>query len=161
MILAVLQAYGIAVGLEGATNVVIDPGMFFRITTVITLTGGTMFLMWLGEQITSRGIGNGISLIIFSGIVANLPSALVGTLELGREGALSTALILFIARDGDRRHRGHRVRRARPAPPADPVSEAPGRQPDVPGRFLAPAAQAQHVRRHSADLRVVAPAPAR
>ncbi len=97
VILAVLQAYGIAVGLEGATNVVTDPGMFFRITTVITLTGGTMFLMWLGEQITSRGIGNGISLIIFSGIVANLPSALVGTLELGREGALSTALILFIA----------------------------------------------------------------
>jgi preprotein translocase subunit SecY len=97
VILAVLQAYGIAVGLEGATNVVTDPGMFFRITTVVTLTGGTMFLMWLGEQITSRGIGNGISLIIFSGIVANLPSALVGTLELGREGALSTALILFIA----------------------------------------------------------------
>ena len=97
VILAVLQAYGIAVGLEGATNVVTDPGMFFRITTVITLTGGTMFLMWLGEQITSRGIGNGISLIIFSGIVANLPSALIGTLELGREGALSSAVILFIA----------------------------------------------------------------
>jgi preprotein translocase subunit SecY len=97
VILAVLQAYGIAVGLEGATNVVTDPGMFFRITAVITLTGGTMFLMWLGEQITSRGIGNGISLIIFSGIVANLPHALVGTLELGREGALSTGLILFIA----------------------------------------------------------------
>ena len=97
VILAVLQAYGIAVGLEGAANVVSDPGMFFRITAVITLTGGTMFLMWLGEQITSRGIGNGISLIIFSGIVANLPHALVGTLELGREGALSTALILFVA----------------------------------------------------------------
>ena len=96
VILAVLQAYGIAVGLEGAANVVTDPGMFFRITAVITLTGGTMFLMWLGEQITSRGIGNGISLIIFAGIVAELPSALVGTLELGREGALSTALILFI-----------------------------------------------------------------
>ena len=64
--------------------------MFFRITTVMTLIGGTMFLMWLGEQITSRGIGNGISLIIFAGIVANLPHALVGTLELGREGALST-----------------------------------------------------------------------
>jgi len=97
VILSVLQAYGIAVGLEGATNVVTDPGMFFRLTTVITLTGGTMFLMWLGEQITSRGIGNGISLIIFSGIVANLPSALVSTLELGREGALSTGIILVIA----------------------------------------------------------------
>jgi preprotein translocase subunit SecY len=97
VILAVLQAYGIAVGLEGSQGVVTDPGMFFRITTVITLTGGTMFLMWLGEQITSRGIGNGISLIIFSGIVANLPSALAGTLELGREGAISTTIILGVA----------------------------------------------------------------
>ncbi|MCP4385755.1 MAG: preprotein translocase subunit SecY [Hyphomicrobiales bacterium] len=97
VLLAVLQSYGIAVGLEGGTNIVADPGLFFRFTTVVTLTGGTIFLMWLGEQITSRGIGNGISLIIFSGIVAELPSALVGTLELGREGALSTPLILFVA----------------------------------------------------------------
>jgi len=96
VLLAALQAYGIAVGLEGGTNIVMAPGMFFRFTTVITLTGGTIFLMWLGEQITSRGIGNGISLIIFSGIVANLPHALVGTLELGREGALSTATILGV-----------------------------------------------------------------
>ena len=73
-----------------------DPGWFFRIATVITLTGGTMFLMWLGEQITSRGIGNGISLIILSGIVAELPSAIVGTLELGRQGALSTGLIVLV-----------------------------------------------------------------
>ena len=72
------------------------PGMFFRISTVITLTGGTMFLMWLGEQITQRGIGNGISLIIMSGIVAQLPSAIAGTLELGRQGALSTGLILIV-----------------------------------------------------------------
>ncbi|KAB2853655.1 MAG: preprotein translocase subunit SecY, partial [Bauldia sp.] len=97
VILAALQAYGIAVGLEGGTNIVVNPGLFFKLTTVVTLTGGTMFLMWLGEQITSRGIGNGISLIIFSGIVAELPSALAGTLELGREGALSTAIILAIA----------------------------------------------------------------
>ena len=96
VILAVLQAYGIAVGLEGSGNIVSNPGVFFKITTVVTLTGGTMFLMWLGEQITSRGIGNGISLIIFSGIVADLPSALIGTLELGREGALSTGIILLI-----------------------------------------------------------------
>ena len=95
--LAALQGYGIAVGLEGAGNIVIDPGWFFRITTVITLTGGTVFLMWLGEQITARGIGNGISLIIFSGIIAELPSALVGTLELGRQGALSTFVILGVA----------------------------------------------------------------
>ena len=96
VILATLQAYGIAIGLEGGQGIVTDPGLFFRISTVITLVGGTMFLMWLGEQITARGIGNGISLIIFSGIVAALPTALAGTLELGRTGALSTALILAI-----------------------------------------------------------------
>ena len=95
VVLAALQAYGIAVGLEGAGNIVLDPGLFFRITTVITLVGGTVFLMWLGEQITARGVGNGISLIIFAGIVAELPSALVGTLELGRQGALSTPLIII------------------------------------------------------------------
>jgi len=82
------------VGLEGAGNIVIDPGLFFRATTVITLVGGTMFLMWLGEQITARGIGNGISLIIFAGIVAELPGALAGTLELGRQGALSSFVIV-------------------------------------------------------------------
>ena len=92
--LATLQAYGISVGLESGTNIVEDPGMFFRFTTVVTLVGGTVFLMWLGEQITARGIGNGISLIIFAGIVAELPAAIAGTLELGRQGALSTPLIL-------------------------------------------------------------------
>src|SRR3979409_1555618 len=96
VILAAFQSYGIAVGLEGAGNVVSDPGMFFRLSTAITLTGGTMFLMWLGEQITSGGIGNGISLIILSGIVAELPSALANMLELGRQGALSTGLILIV-----------------------------------------------------------------
>src|SRR5216683_2169130 len=95
-VLAAFQAYGIAIGLEGSGNIVIDPGWFFRISTVITLTGGTMFLMWLGEQITSRGIGNGISLIIMAGIVAGIPSAIIGTLELGRQGALSTGLILAV-----------------------------------------------------------------
>ncbi|WP_312797190.1 preprotein translocase subunit SecY [Tianweitania sp.] len=96
VLLATVQAYGIAVGLEAVANLVIEPGWFFRISTVITLLGGTMFLMWLGEQITARGIGNGISLIIFAGIVAGLPRALSGTLELGRTGALSTGLILAI-----------------------------------------------------------------
>ncbi len=96
VILAALQGYGIAVGLEGAGNVVSDPGLYFRFTAVVTLVGGTVFLMWLGEQITARGIGNGISLIIFAGIVAELPSAIVGTLELGRQGALSTILIVAI-----------------------------------------------------------------
>ena len=97
VLLAVVQAYGIAVGLESGSNIVVDPGMFFRIATVITLTGGTMFLMWIGEQITSRGIGNGISLIIFAGIVANIPHALIGMLELGRQGALPTWVILAVA----------------------------------------------------------------
>ncbi|MEH2474293.1 preprotein translocase subunit SecY [Nitrobacteraceae bacterium AZCC 2161] len=96
VLLAAFQSYGIAVGLEGAGNAVADPGMFFRISTAITLTGGTMFLMWLGEQITSRGIGNGTSLIILSGIVAELPTAIANTLELGRQGALSTGIILLI-----------------------------------------------------------------
>jgi len=95
-VLATVQGYGIAVGLESASGVVGDPGMFFRVTTVVTLVGGTLFLMWLGEQITSRGVGNGISLIIFAGIVANLPSALAGTLELGRTGALSAFLIVLL-----------------------------------------------------------------
>src|SRR6476469_7893925 len=96
VLLAALQAYGIAVGLEGAGNVVLEPGIFFRITTVITLVGGTIFLMWLGEQITARGVGNGISLIIFAGIVARLPHAVLGTLELGRTGAMSPILLLTI-----------------------------------------------------------------
>ncbi len=97
VVLALLQGYGIAVGLEGSTNVVLNPGLFFKLSTMITLTGGTIFLMWLGEQITARGIGNGISLIIFSGIVANLPHAVSGTLELGREGAISFAVIIVVA----------------------------------------------------------------
>ncbi len=96
VILATFQAYGIAVGLEGAGQIVSDPGYFFRFSTVVTLVGGTMFLMWLGEQITSRGIGNGISLIIFAGIVAGLPQAIAGTLELGRQGAISTTIIVAI-----------------------------------------------------------------
>lgn len=100
VVIAAFQAYGISVGLEGmggnGTNAVFDPGFFFRATTVITLVGGTMFLMWLGEQITARGVGNGTSLIIFAGIVANLPKSLVSTLEMGRTGAMSPAVILLI-----------------------------------------------------------------
>ena len=96
VLLATVQGYGLAVGLESSANLVINPGIFFKITTVTTIVAGTMFLMWLGEQITQRGIGNGISLIIFSGIVAEIPRALVTTFELGRTGAISTALIIFI-----------------------------------------------------------------
>ncbi len=102
VLLGLVQAYGIAVGIEGMRNgaqsAVIDPGLLFRLVTVVTLVGGTVFLMWLGEQITARGVGNGISLIIFSGIVANLPHALASTLELGRTGAISTVfIIIFLA----------------------------------------------------------------
>ena len=98
VLLAAVQAYGIAIGLEGmhsgAETAVLDPGLFFRLVTVVTLVGGTVFLMWLGEQITARGVGNGISLIIFAGIVANLPHALASTLELGRTGAISSFFII-------------------------------------------------------------------
>jgi preprotein translocase subunit SecY len=102
VLLAAVQSYGIAVGLEGmradTQSAVLDPGLFFRLVTVVTLTSGTVFLMWLGEQITARGIGNGISLIIMAGIVANLPHALASTLELGRTGAISTVfIIIFLA----------------------------------------------------------------
>lgn len=100
VVLASFQGLGIAIGLEsmnaGGASVVMDPGVFFRITTVTSLVGGTLFLMWLGEQITARGIGNGVSLIIFAGIVAGLPSAVGMTFELGRTGTLSTWVILFI-----------------------------------------------------------------
>jgi preprotein translocase subunit SecY len=98
VLIAMLQAYGIAVGLESMRGsfgaAVVDPGWFFRFSCVITLVGGTMFLMWLGEQITARGVGNGTSLIIFAGIVANLPTALANLLDLGRTGALSPFFIL-------------------------------------------------------------------
>ena len=91
-----VQGYGLSVGLESSANLVINPGVFFKITTVTTIVAGTIFLMWLGEQITQRGIGNGISLIIFSGIVAEIPRALVTTFELGRTGAISTLMIVGI-----------------------------------------------------------------
>jgi len=94
--LATVQALGIAIALEGQRGLVIDPGLLFRFTTVVTLVTGTMFLMWLGEQITERGIGNGISLIIFAGIAAGLPRAVGGTLELVRTGAFSIPLVLLL-----------------------------------------------------------------
>jgi preprotein translocase subunit SecY len=98
VVIAIVQSYGIAVGLEGMRGsfgaAVIDPGWFFRISCVVSLVGGTMFLMWLGEQITARGIGNGTSLIIMVGIVASVPSALASLFELGRTGALSPLFII-------------------------------------------------------------------
>lgn len=99
--LSAFQAYGLALGLEAmqgpSGSAVIEPGWFFRATTVITVVGGTMFLMWLGEQITQRGVGNGISLIIYSGIIAQLPAGLVALLELGRTGAMSPlSIVVFL-----------------------------------------------------------------
>ena len=96
VVLATFQALGIAIALEGQAGLVLDPGLAFRLTAVITLVSGTMFLMWLGEQITERGIGNGISIIIFAGIVAGLPSAVGSTLELAKTGAFSIPLVIFL-----------------------------------------------------------------
>ncbi len=96
VVLAIFQAYGISIGLEGRPGIVTEPGFMFRLSTILTLTGGTMFLVWLGEQITSRGVGNGSSLIIFSGIVARLPQSLVQLFELGRQGSISTGLVLAV-----------------------------------------------------------------
>ena len=101
VLLATIQRWGLAVGLEsmqgpGGMSAVIDPGFIFRISTVITIVGGTVFLMWLGEQITARGVGNGISLIIFAGIVAELPRAVASTLELGRQGTFNVLELLFL-----------------------------------------------------------------
>jgi preprotein translocase subunit SecY len=97
VVFCAIQAYGIAIGLEGSQGVVLNPGWFFRISTIVTLVGGTMFLVWLGDQITSRGVGNGTSLIIFAGIVANLPATIAQTLELSRTGALSPAWLFGLA----------------------------------------------------------------
>ena len=128
VVLAAFQAYGISVGLEGQAGVVLEPGLFFRLSTVLTLMGGTMFLMWLGEQITSRGIGNGSSLIIFAGIVAAFPSAIVNTLELGRQGAISTGLIIGVMAMSVGGGRLHCVHGARAAAAADHLSQTSARQ---------------------------------
>jgi len=96
VILALIQGYGVAISLENSQGIVQDPGFYFRFVTTISLLTGTVFLMWLGEQITARGIGNGISLIIFSGIVAEIPGALASTFELGRTGAISSGIIILI-----------------------------------------------------------------
>jgi len=94
--LAIFQSLGIALALEGSAGLVIDPGFGFRMTAVVSLVAGTMFLMWLGEQITERGLGNGISILIFAGIAAGLPSAIGGLFELVRTGAMSVLVALFI-----------------------------------------------------------------
>jgi len=97
VVLALFQSFSIAMGLQSQAGIVANPGLFFTISTVATLTGGTMFLMWLGEQITARGVGNGVSLIIFAGIVARLPSAFSQLIEQSRTGAVSAGLLLGVA----------------------------------------------------------------
>ena len=94
--LAAFQAYGIARALQATEGAVINPGLFFEASTVITLVGGTMFLMWLGEQVTARGVGNGVSLIIFAGIVAELPSALYESFRLNAQGTISELFLAFL-----------------------------------------------------------------
>jgi len=96
LIFSLLQSYGIAIGLEGASNLVAEPGWLFRASTVLTLTGGVMVLVWLTGQISARGIGNGVTLILFAGIVAGLPSEFVNLLELGRQGVLSNGMVLAL-----------------------------------------------------------------
>jgi len=96
VVLALMQSFGIAMGLNAQANLVDAPGIFFVVSTVVTLTGGTMFLMWLGEQVTARGVGNGISLIIFAGIVAVLPSSVARLLGLASQGQMSAFLLLFL-----------------------------------------------------------------
>ena len=162
VVIAMFQSYGIAVGLEGMRGsfgaAVVDPGYFFRLSCVISLVGGTMFLMWIGEQITARGIGNGTSLIIFAGIVANTAACArepAGTWpHRGAEPDLHPGL----HRDRLRGDRVHRVHRARAAADRHPVSEAPGRHPHVRRRFDAHAAEDQHLGRDPADLRELDPA---
>ena len=96
LVLAIFQSMGISIALESQAGLVLDPGLTFRLITIVTLTSGTMFLMWVGEQITERGLGNGISIIIFAGIVAGLPSAIGGTLELTRTGAFPIPMVLLL-----------------------------------------------------------------
>ena len=96
LVLAIFQAFGMSVALQSQAGLVLHPGTMFQLTTVITLVSGTIFLMWLGEQITERGLGNGISLIIFAGIAAGLPTAIGQTLEMARTGAFSIPLVLFL-----------------------------------------------------------------
>ena len=143
-----------------AQGIVDNPGIFFIVSTMVTLTGGTMFLMWLGEQITSRGVGNGISLIIFAGIVARLPTGIWDLLQDARQDSSKSFLLFAYVGLAIGVVLLHRVHGARPAPPADRLSQAPGRQPHDRRRELLPAAEDQRLRGHSADLRLVPAAAA-
>jgi preprotein translocase subunit SecY len=122
--------------------------VFFIASTVVALTGGTLFLMWLGEQITSRGVGNGVSLIIFTGIVSALPLGVVQMFTQVQTGAMSGFALFAVGRAGRGRDLRHRLHRTLAAPPAGPLSQAPARQPDDRRRHLVHPAEAEHRRRH-------------
>ena len=153
--LAIFQAMGIAVALESQAGLVIDPGMMFRLTAVVSLVAGTMFLMWLGEQITERGLGNGISIIIFAGIAAGLPSAIGGLLELVRTGAMNILASILIICAGGSGHLLRGVRRARSAQDSGELRTPSGGQQGVWRPVFPPAAQAEHGWCDSSDLCVV------
>ena len=165
VLLTTVQGYWIAVGLEslGATQgitAVVEPGMLFRVAATISLVGGTLFLMWIGEQITSRGIGNGVSLIIMAGIVARLPQGVAQLLEGGRTGTMNPLIDRRHRRPGDRPDPVHLLHGAGPAAGPDPISQAPdGARRDAAGA-QPPADQDQHLGRDPADLRLVAAADA-
>ena len=153
VLLAAVQGASAAVAFQNQ-GVVIAPGPQFVFIATITLVAGTMFLMWLGEQITERGLGNGISMIILAGIVAGLPAAVGGTLELVRTGEMNPAFALILFAHGDRGDGLRRVRRARPAPHPGQLREAPAGPSHVRRPEHAPAVQAEHVGRDPADLRL-------
>jgi hypothetical protein len=150
--LAIFQSLGIAVALEGTAGLVLDPGFGFRMTAVVSLTAGTMFLMWLGEQITERGLGNGISILIFAGIAAGLPSSIGGLLELVRTGAMSiiAAMLIVIVVDSGDLLRG--VRRARSTQDSGELCASSSGQQGVWWTIVAPAPQAQYGGCDSSDL---------
>ena len=165
VLLTTVQGYFIAVGLEGlaATQgiaAVVEPGMLFRVAATISLVGGTLFLMWIGEQITSRGIGNGVSLIIMAGIVASMPQTLAQLFEGGRTGTMDPVVVFGIVIAVVAAGPVHLLHGARPAPRPDPISQAPDRARHDAAGAQPPAAQAQHRRRDPADLRFVAAADA-
>ena len=151
--LALFQSFVTASGLQ-QQGMVVAPGWQFLFVATITMTTGAMFLMWLGEQITERGVGNGISMIILGGIVAGFPGAIGRTVEQINTGEMSGLSRHRAHRDRARRHRLLRVRRARAAPHPGGLRQAPGRPPHVRRPDHAPAVQAQHVGRDSADLRL-------
>lgn len=153
--LAIFQSLGIAVALESSAGLVLSPGFGFRLTAVVSLTAGTMFLMWLGEQITERGLGNGISILIFSGIAAGLPSSIGGLLEPGAHGCDEHPGGDLHRAAGGRSDLLRGVRRTRAAQDPRELCAPPGGQQGLRGPVVAPAAEAEHGRRDPADLRVV------